>query len=174
MSWSDTRRARAFLAVSLLVGSAALLQGCQVRPLYASGPNSPEPKLASISVGEVGTRVAQQVRNHLIFLLDRGGAEPVNPAYSLTLSVSEAAIGFFIDAAGDAPTAGKMKVTAAYVLKDAKTGKVLKAGSRIAVAGYDLPPQEFTKIRAIRDAENRAAIAAAELVDADLAGFLAR
>lgn len=174
MSWSETRRARAFFLASAFVAAASALQGCQVRPLYADGPKSPQPKLASIAIDPVGSRVAQQVRNHLIFLLDRGGAEPANPAYSLALNVSEAPVGFFINAAGDAPTAGKMKVTAAYALKDSKTGKVLKTGTRTAVAGYDLPPQEFTKIRAQRDAENRAAVAAAELVDSDLAGFLAR
>ena len=60
------------------------------------------------------------------------------------------------------------------MLKDARSGKPLKTGTRSAVAAYDLPPQEFTKLRATRDAENRAAIAAAELVGSDLAGYLAR
>jgi LPS-assembly lipoprotein len=44
----------------------------------------------------------------------------------------------------------------------------------MAVAAYDLPRQEFEKIRSARDAEDRAARAAAELVRADIAAKLAR
>ena len=95
------------------------LQGCQVRPLYAAY-DSPQPKLASISIEPVSTPVAQQVRNHLIFLLDHGASQPAFPSYVLALSVSSAKIGVFVGSSiNSSPTAGKDRVTVAYVLKDA-------------------------------------------------------
>lgn len=157
-----------------LVAAMSVLQGCQVRPLYAAYA-SPQSKLASISVDTIDTRVGQQVRNHLIFLLDHGASPPAFPAYTLALKVSSAKIGVFVGSSIDSsPTAGKDRVTVAYVLKDAKTGKPIKTGNRSAVAAYDLPRQEFTRLRAARDSEDRAAVAAAELVSADLAAFLSR
>jgi LPS-assembly lipoprotein len=141
--------------------------------MYAQA-SSVRPKLASVSVGPVSDRVAQQVRNHLVFLLYGGGAGPTAPAYDLELSVQRSAIGVFINSVSNTPTAGNMRVTVSYVLKDAKSQKVLKKGSRVAVAAYDQPSQEFTKLRSARDAENRAAKAAAELVDQDIAAFLSR
>ena len=175
MSSSERPRGRHGLVVAGIFALTALgPSGCQVRPLYA-GYGTPETKLSSIAVDPVSTRVAQQVRNHLLFLLDRGGREPKNPAYTLALNVSSAQIGVFVGSSVDSsPTAGRDKITVAYVLKDARTGRTAKSGSRSAVAAFDLPPQEYTKLRAIRDAQDRAAVAAAELVHADLAGYLAR
>ncbi len=175
MSSCERLRGRRRVMAACGVGlAAAFLGGCQVRPLYAAYA-SPHRTTASIAVDPVNTRVGQQVRNHLLFLMDRGGGEPAAPAYSLSLSVSASEIGIFVGSSVDSsPTAGKERVTVAYVLKDAGTGKPLKTGRRTAVAAFDLPPQEFTKLRAVRDAENRAAISAAELVNGDLAGYLAR
>lgn len=165
---------RATLVVCAFALAMPALQGCQVRPLYAAYA-SPQPKMASIAVDPVSTRIAQQVRNHLVFLLDRGGSQPVRPAYTLALNVTSRQIGVFVGSSVDSsPTSGKDRVTVAYVLKDASSGTPLKTGTRSAVAAYDLPPQEFTRLRAARDAENRAAIAAAELVGSDLAGYFAR
>ena len=65
-------------------------------------------------------------------------------------------------------------MTASFVLKNASDGKVLKAGSRSAVALVDFPTQEFAKQRAIRDSEDRAAREAAELVGADISAALSR
>lgn len=171
LSEGDGRRGLLLAAGFLAIGS--VLGGCQVRPMYAEA-SSPRPKLASISVAPVSTRVAQQVRNRLIFLLYGGGAAPASPAYDLDLGVQESAIGVFINSVSNTPTAGNMRITVNYALKDAKTKKVLKKGSRVAVAAYDQPSQEFAKLRSARDAENRAAKAAADLVDQDIAAFLSR
>ena len=175
MSSSEFARGRCADLFAFGLAVAILgLQGCQVRPLYAAY-DSPQTKLASISIDPVGDRIAQQVRNHLVFLLDHGAGQPAFPDYTLALAVSSEQIGVFSGSSVDSsPTAGKDRVTVGYVLKDAKTGEPVKSGRRLAVASYDLPPQEFTRLRAVRDAENRAAVSAAELVGADLAGYLAR
>jgi LPS-assembly lipoprotein len=51
---------------------------------------------------------------------------------------------------------------------------VLKTGRRTGVALFDYPRQEFAKLRAVRDAETRAARELAELIYADLAMALGR
>ena len=50
----------------------------------------------------------------------------------------------------------------------------VKTGKRRTVALVDYPDQEFAKIRATRDAEDRAARELAELIRADIAAWLGR
>lgn len=173
MSWSDTEGRRRILAGIGFLAAALALPGCQVRPLYATAsPVGTE--LASVSVDPVDTRVGQQVRNHLIFLFSGGKGEPVNPAYDLDLVVTSVALGVFVESETDSARAGNMRVTVNYSLRSRATQKVVARGKRMAVAAYDLPRQEFEKLRSARDAEDRAARSAAELVRADVAGALAR
>lgn len=171
MSWSDVRKAACGFALAVALAG---LGGCQVRPLYADS-TAVQPKLASIAVDPVDTRIAQQVRNELIFMLDGGDRAPAAPLYRLKLSVGARGVDVFVNnATDDTGTAANMNVSVAYMLRDADTGKVVKYGRRMTVAQYDLPDQEFARLRAQRDAENRAAKEAAGLVRNDLAAFLAR
>lgn len=173
MSCSDLPRRRLAVALAFTVAAGGLsLAGCQVRPLYAETTGAVA-KTTSVAVDPVGTRVAQQVRNDLIFRLSRGAGEPSNPAYRLALTVQEQPIGLFVSSQTDTATAGDMKIIVGYTLTDAATQKVVKKGQRAALASYDLPPQEFAKIRSARDAENRAAHLAAGMVSADVAAALA-
>src|SRR6478736_4538781 len=92
MSLSDKAR-----GATRLVAFAAILTaiaGCQVRPLYSEGAASaPAKKLASIEISEAGDRVAQEVRNRLIFLVAGGAGEPANPEYKLALTVTSTVTG---------------------------------------------------------------------------------
>lgn len=164
--------ARAAGLASLLVIAGAL-SSCQVRPLYAESTGV-KAKLSSVGFEDVGSRVALEVRNHLIFIAGRGAGEAVNPQYMVSLSVSSALQGVIYLPSSDTSAAGRTTVTVSYVLKSVADGKVIKAGSRAATALVDLPSQEFAKLRAERDAEDRAAREAAELVGADLAAALSR
>jgi LPS-assembly lipoprotein len=65
-------------------------------------------------------------------------------------------------------------MTADYNLTLVESGETLRSGRRQVVALVDFPVQEFAKMRAIRDAENRAARELAELISADIAAILAR
>jgi LPS-assembly lipoprotein len=164
---------RVAAAAGLMAAGFGLIAGCQVRPLYETASPAAA-RYASIGISEPTTRVGQQVRNQLIFLFSGGAGEPSSPTYRLDLTVRSTPRGVFIDQATDSATAATLQVTASYTLKEAATGKVLKRGSRTATSAFDLPPQEFAKIRAQRDAEDRAGREAAELVRADLASVLAR
>jgi LPS-assembly lipoprotein len=74
----------------------------------------------------------------------------------------------------DTARSGRVTVTADYNLTKSDSGETIASGKRSAVAMVDFPSQEFAKLRAIRDAENRGARELAELIRADVASALAR
>jgi len=149
------------------------LSACQVRPLYGTD-DAVGPALASISFSEADDRIEQEVRNRLIFLVGGGQGEPENPAYDVELKVKSRVIGVLLEMSSDRARAGRVEVSAEYTLRKAGSDDVLKAGRRQAVALVDFPVQEFARIRAQRDAEDRAARELAELIRADLAAALGR
>jgi LPS-assembly lipoprotein len=158
------------LAGVALIGALA---GCQVRPLYST-PSGTEGKLASISLSEAGDRVEQQVRNDLIFLFAGGAGEAQNAVYHLEMDVTSKTVGVLNDVRTDTARSGRVTVTADYNLTKSDSGETIASGKRSAVAMVDFPSQEFAKLRAIRDAENRGARELAELIRADVASALAR
>ncbi|MDX3928399.1 MAG: LPS assembly lipoprotein LptE [Shinella sp.] len=164
------RAARLLISVGILT-----LAGCQVRPLYSTGSGM-EQTLASISISEAKDRIEQKVRNSLIFLLGGGSGEPANPQYRMELNVTSTSTGVLIDTVDDddAARAGRITVSADYNLARTDTGETIRSGKRSVVALADFPIQEFAKVRAIRDAENRAARELAEVIRADIAASLSR
>jgi LPS-assembly lipoprotein len=164
-----SRFAKALAGITIL----GLIAGCQVRPLYST-PAGTEGKLASVSISEADDRVEQQVRNDLIFLFAGGAGEPQNALYHLELNVSVRNIGVLIDVSTDIARAGRIVVSADYNLSKTDTGETVASGKRSSVALVDFPYQEFAKLRAVRDGENRAARELAELIRADVASALGR
>ena len=164
-----SRLAKALAGVALI----GMLAGCQVRPLYST-PSGTEGKLASVSISEARSRVEQQVRNDLIFLFAGGAGEAQNGVYHLEMNVTVKTVGVLNDVKTDTSRSGRVTVTADYNLAKAESGETLASGKRSAVAMVDFPAQEFAKLRAIRDAENRGARELAELIRADVASALAR
>jgi LPS-assembly lipoprotein len=173
-------RARGHVGRSLVVAAvlaSGLATGCTWQPLYGdtvySSSAVPDPVLSQVYVGDVDTRVGQQVRNHLIFLL-QGGKDNANTRYELKMRVRNinseyAAVRNVRDF-----TAGQVSVTVSYDLIDRTDMKRVSGGSRVATAPYDRTPMDFANSRARRDAENRAAKEVAEqlrlAIAADLQG----
>lgn len=165
-----TRMERAARALSGLV-LLGMLAGCQVRPLYST-PGGAEAALASVSISKADDRVEQRVRNELVFLFSGGKGEPQVAGYHLDLNVSVRNIGVLLDTTTDIPRAGRIVVSADYNLTKVDSGETIDSGRRSAVATVDFPVQEFAKLRAVRDAENRAARELAEFIRADVAAAL--
>ncbi|WP_312367360.1 LPS assembly lipoprotein LptE [Ensifer sp.] len=174
MSLSDRAGSR-IRSLPMLAGVVMLtaLAGCQVRPLYSDAAGT-SAALASIEISDADERVEQEVRNALIFLVAGGQGEPANPQYHLALNVTTRGMGVLYDQARDRAGAGRIVVKADYNLSRAGTGETIKSGNRTAVALVDFPVQEFAKVRAVRDGENRAAKELAELIRADIAAALSR
>lgn len=148
------------------------LASCQARPLYDDGLT--KESLGAIAFAEVSTRAGLEVRNRLIFLSGGGAGQAETPQYRVELAVTSSAQGILLDDTANTPNAGRAVVAAAYTLKRISDDTVLKAGRRQSVALFDYPRQEFAKLRAARDAEDRAARELAELIYADLAMALGR
>ncbi len=170
--------------VSLLAGlalSLAVASGCTVRPLMAtpditSSGYASVPALSSITIAPVDTRYGQEVRNHLIFLLNGGAGQPAGARYTLDLSVrrSSSAAARVQVRTDNEPTSSLMTMTADYKVTDSSTGSVVATGRRQISSAYDVPRQEFAALRAERDAENRAARELAEQLRLALGQDLAR
>lgn len=152
-----------------VVALAALLQACQFQPLYSSDSGTvagSDLALSSLSVREVDSRVEQQVRNHLIFLVS-GGAMPVNPTHEIRIRVASNSrvLAAKVSSAQSnqiGNTAGSVELTASYEIYDFASKKIIHRGNRFASAAYDQTSQSFATARAVRDAENRAAREVAE------------
>lgn len=167
--------------VALAVLTGMTLVGCTVQPLYAPQPPQAgavqSPSLASLYIEPVNDRVGQELRNHLIFLVNGGSGQPANPAYELALKVRSAsknAAVVQISTSDGEPTARTITVSASYRLTRASDGTLLSSRRTIASASYDVSLQEFANTRASRDAENRAAREAAEQLRALIAADLKR
>lgn len=162
------------LALSLLAG------GCTVRPLMApettTAGTPAAPALASIAIAPLDTRYGQQVRNHLIFLLNGGAGQPADARFALDLSVTRqtAAAARIQVRADNEPTAGTLTMTANYRLTEAETGVLVASGERRITSAYDVPRQEFAALRSVRDAEDRAARELAESLRLAIGQDLAR
>jgi LPS-assembly lipoprotein len=168
-------------AAGLLAAGLLGVSACSVQPLYSEGPvanstvtGSIGTELSMVAVKPATTRVGQEVRNRLLFLLYGGQAQPAAPRYNLSLvvaSISEASANIQV-AEENEPTAAIETVRASYSLTDS-SGTVVATGNRQFMASYDVPRQEFAAVRARIDAENRAARELAELLRLALAHDLA-
>jgi LPS-assembly lipoprotein len=165
MSLSDEMRVAKIASIVALMLGACIISGCQVRPLYGN----PEvvSALNTVGISEPTNRNEQSVRNQLVFLLSGGAGEPANPAYNLELHVTSAASSYVAQIVTNAPRPGKVTLTANYILT--RGGAVVRKGSRTMDALFDYPEQQFARIRAQREAEDRAARELAELVRIDIA-----
>lgn len=153
-------RARALPALAVLAGLLPLaLTGCTLQPLYGTAavvePGSETFSLSSVGVGEVDSRVGQQVRNHLLFMM-HGGNDPVEHRHEVRLQVTSFEKQTSSHTSLRDTTAGTVTVNASYNVFDARTQERLTGGTRSATASFDRTSQSFANERAVRDAENRA------------------
>ena len=149
------------------------LSACQFQPLHGDRAAGQSGGLAQVGVASVDSRVAQQVRNHLLFLLN-GGFSSDEKTHEARLSVNfnnrqSAALPGVEDT-----TAGTVTVHARYDLVDLKTNETVASGSRDAIASYDRTGQVLANNRATRDAENRAAKEVAEALRLAIASHMSR
>lgn len=171
--WFDQKSRRQGLQALALVGVALLTTACQVRPLYdADGVTAGH--LASIEFSDATSRVGQVVRNRLIFLTSGGAGEAEKADYSVAMNVVSSESKVLLIHSSDTARAAQVTVSATYRLVRNSDQQVLKSGSRSATSLVDLSIQEFANVRAVRNAEDRAARELAELVRADLATALSR
>lgn len=159
--------------LSIAVVSLIFLSACQFQPLHGDSAIANKAALKNVGVASVNNRVGQQVRNHLLFLMN-GGTSSSSKTHEAKLRISFNDKQLAAIAEEEDATSGTVTVRASYDLVDISTGDVVASGVREAIASYDRTGQVFANNRATRDAENRAAKELAEALRVAIASDLSR
>ena len=182
--WSPERRNTWFRAARLAgaLALAALLGGC-FEPRYGErsltgGPGLRQ-RMASVDVsipnvpnGTPVARVANEVRNDLIFDLQGGSGGPT-PTHQLRINLTASNQQVIVDITTARADVQQYGINASYTLIEKATGKSVVNGETFARVSYDNPgqAQRFSNARGQRDAENRAAKQISENIKARLASY---
>jgi LPS-assembly lipoprotein len=170
------------LRLAAVFAISGLTAAC-FQPLYGdhtlNGQPSLRTALKSVDVQQIvapnGTplsRIAVQTRNDLLF--DTTGGEAQNPpTHRLKITLSSTQISVIVDISTNRPDVQNYGLNATYELIDVKTGKVVVKDQTFARVSYDVPGEEqrFAALRALRDAENRAAQEVADSIRNRLASY---
>lgn len=172
------RIAARLLAVAAL---AALTAGC-FQPMYAErtdGTPGLREKLMGVDLPPIDkanasreARVGVEVRNALAFKL-YGTATGMPPTHRLVIRFTSSRSSLIVDPSTGLPNSENYGIDAQYNLIEVVTGKSVMTGTTFSRVSYDMPGsyQRFSRNRAVRDAEDRAANEIAENITTRLASF---
>lgn len=178
MSWANSRILFRLLAVAAL---GALTAGC-FQPMYAEradGRPALREKLQGVELPELkypnGSREARlgvEIRNALAFKL-YGQATGAPPTHRLDIRLVASRSSVILDPGTALPTTENYGLDASYNLVEIASNKSVMTGSTFSKVSYDLPGsyQRFSRTRAFRDAEDRAAQEIAENIQTRLASY---
>ena len=159
----------------------ALTAGC-FYPMYAEhtdGTPYLREKLMGVEIppvdkpnGSREARIGVEIRNALAFKL-YGNATGLPPTYRLVLRFATTRSSPMIDPNTALPTSENYGIDAQFNLVDIATNKSVMTGTTFSRVTYDMPGsyQRFSRSRAYRDAEDRAAQEIAENIGTRLASF---
>jgi LPS-assembly lipoprotein len=178
--WSaNIRIAARLVAVAML---ATLTAGC-FRPMYAEhtdGTPGLREKLLGVEVPPITdksnasreARIGVEIRNALAFKL-YGTATGMPPTHRLVLRFTTSRSTLIIDPNTALPTTENVGIDAQYNLIEIASNKSVMAGSTFSRVSYDMPGsyQRFSRARAYRDAEDRAAQEIADNIQTRLAAY---
>ena len=175
MWWLD--RPKPCLPVRLIVAGtlAVAVAGC-FQPMYAdrslTGGPSLRDAMRDVEIAAVTGRIGQEIRNDLIFELTGGDGNPVGAPFRLTLTVAAGTFQPTIDVSAGRASAETVTLDVTYKLLDVVSDKTVLTDKALARVTIDRSQQRFARVRAIRDAENRAAKVVAEQIRSRLASYL--
>ena len=161
------------------------LGACQIRPLYmdasTGGPLSPTPDLKAIVIDPVANepaemdenRVAQVLRNELLFLFRGNGGPPDEERYRLRIISSVSTYQLAVELEEDLPSAVLLTLQSTLILSEIENERTLLTGTSSTSASYDFSSQRFANVRAERDAGERAARTVAQNIATRIASYFA-
>jgi LPS-assembly lipoprotein len=178
MSLARTRIAARLLAVAAL---AALTAGC-FQPMYAEhsdGSPALREKLMGVELPPIDkpnasreARLGVEIRNALAFKL-YGSATGMPPTHRLVIRFTTGRSSLMIDPSTALPSSENYGIDAQYNLIEIASNKSVMTGTTFSRVSYDIPGsiQRFSRARAFRDAEDRAAQEIAGNIQTRLASF---
>ena len=167
-------RSRARAAAAALFTAA--LGGCMFQPMYAQtplyggGPSLNE-ALRDVDVATIDGRIGNELRNDLIYELTGGQGNRTDAPYRLTLVANVGSFNPVIDTESGRPVAQMVSFDITYKLQDVVQDRIVLTERAMARVSLDRSQQRFANLRAVRDAENRAAKVVADQIRARLASY---
>ena len=138
---------------------AMLLSGCgNIHPLYGDAGLSASvaSELASVSIPEPDTRLAQLIRNDLVSTMRPVGTAAPN-RYSLEIDARAQEDRTIETTSAQRTLRRTVRLNVSFALHDQGSGKVLYQGKTFSQADYDEVGQPFADLQAETDAVERAA-----------------
>ncbi len=153
---------------------ALMLGGC-FQPMYGDAPlgkTSLRDTLREVEIAPIEGRVAQELRNDLIFELTGGDGNPTGAPYRLNIMVSAGtSTPPIIDPATGVPAVDIVTLNVTYRLVELANNKTVLNERALARVTVDRSLQRFARARGVRDAENRAAKSVALQIRSRLASY---
>ncbi len=159
-------------AVALL---SAAVAGC-FQPMYGQstlfGAGAKlRDELRQVEILEIQGRLGQEIRNDLIFELTGGQGNPVGAPYKLALTITAGSQTPLVDVTSGRATSETVVLDVTYRLFDVSSDRVVLAEKALARVSLDRSQQRYAALRAVRDAQNRAAKLVAEQIRSRLASY---
>ena len=173
--WSRSSTiSKAYKGLAVLV-LAGLLGGC-FQPMYGEstlfGAGAKlRDELRQVEILEIQGRLGQEVRNDLIFELTGGQGNPVGAPYKLAMTITSGSQTPLVDVTSGRATSETITLDVNYRVLDVANDKVVLSEKAIARISIDRSQQRFASMRAVRDAQNRAAKLVAEQIRSRLASY---
>lgn len=160
------------LAVLVLAGT---LGGC-FQPMYGQstlfGAGAKlRDELRQVEILEIQGRLGQEIRNDLIFELTGGQGNPVGAPYRLSMTITSGSQTPLVDITSGRATSETVVLDVTYRLLDVSNDRVVLSEKAIARVSLDRSQQRYAALRAVRDAQNRAAKFVAEQIRSRLASY---
>ncbi|MBK8007635.1 MAG: hypothetical protein IPK23_03705 [Rhizobiales bacterium] len=174
MSSRNSTISKAWKAAAILVLAGAL-GGC-FQPMYGQstlfGAGAKlRDELRQVEILEIQGRVGQEIRNDLIFELTGGQGNPVGAPYKLAMTITSGSQTPLVDVSSGRATSETVTLDVTYRVLDVSNDKVVLSEKAIARISIDRSQQRYASLRAIRDAQNRAAKLVAEQIRSRLASY---
>ncbi len=128
-------------------------------------------ELRQVEILEIQGRLGQEIRNDLIFELTGGQGNPVGAPYKLALTITAGSQTPLVDVTSGRATSETVVLDVTYRLFDVSSDRVVLAEKALARVSLDRSQQRYAALRAVRDAQNRAAKLVAEQIRSRLASY---
>jgi len=158
-----------------VLAAASTLGGC-FQPMYGQstlfGAGAKlRDEMRQVEVLEIQGRVGQEIRNDLIFELTGGQGNPVGAPYKLAMTITSGSQTPLVDVTSGRATSETVVLDVTYRVLDVANDRVVLTEKALARISLDRSQQRYAAIRAVRDAQNRAAKLVAQQIRSRLASY---
>jgi len=161
---------KVFPASVALAAAVAVLAACGFEPLYGGGrKGAMSAEMATVRIDPINDRTGQQLRNHLLDLMNPTG-QPAEPRYRLKVTLSESA-GELAVRKSEIATRANLVISASFALREAESSSPVFSGTSAVTGSYNVLSSDFSTLISEQDARARVVRELAADVQARLAAY---